>query len=543
MNYLKDPHYYADLYDLITIRQCLNTLEMFKKIANKMSAAEDLKHLSPEEKDRSLNMMYNLQMMHQKAARFKRRTETIESWIDSDRAKEDKYENTPPPDNIVCDACNSPMQVNLKELMYHDEPMRVLFFFDCPQCKSRRAVYDSGTEFEARHSYCPKCKSELDHSYKRKKDIGTWITKCTRCEYSETEITDYKKQDAERKQEADADKALLVKYRDEFCFGEDEGNKYVDMVEEMQFANDVYQSEKEKYEDPVYEKAANINQLSIAELENLLTTNLLEHKFHKLSLDKPEINQFIVVPFNLQDADPGRNSADSCKQLEQCLNNILKTTNWRLMKDSVSYRLGYVSGRLKGYERAEDLHDLLGKKKTKVRKEIDPQLQQKYGGSNLVSLGKLIAEIESVENIRKKRLLNEPEGFFLDDNPGGWYSCKICHQTRPGSKIWWTPDGLTCADCHQNIKSGVIPVEVLQDDKIWMESWRLRDEFGITAPTIRKLTKNGELVGRELRNEAGNVYYTIYLVAENHVFIKSHPRKSGAKKRWYYIDSNGEIIW
>jgi hypothetical protein len=49
--------------------------------------------------------------------------------------------------------------------------------------------------------------------------------------------------------------------------------------------------------------------------------------------------------------------------LKKVLKESLKETNWRLMTDGVDYRLGMLSGRLRAYEREEDLLGLVSQKK------------------------------------------------------------------------------------------------------------------------------------------------------------------------------------
>lgn len=50
-------------------------------------------------------------------------------------------------------------------------------------------------------------------------------------------------------------------------------------------------------------------------------------------------------------------------KLQKLLKTALESTNWRLMSEGTSYRMGCVYGRLKGYEREEDLAELFGWKK------------------------------------------------------------------------------------------------------------------------------------------------------------------------------------
>jgi len=78
-----------------------------------------------------------------------------------------------------------------------------------------------------------------------------------------------------------------------------------------------------------------------------------------LQLANPEIDKNVVVPFTIQDSKSGRESLASEYDLKQLLKKTLENTNWRLMSDGVSYRLGVLNGRLKGYESEEDLLKLV----------------------------------------------------------------------------------------------------------------------------------------------------------------------------------------
>jgi len=45
--------------------------------------------------------------------------------------------------------------------------------------------------------------------------------------------------------------------------------------------------------------------------------------------------------------------------LKKLVDRALSDTNWRLMSDGISYRLGYLNGRLRAYEREDDLKTLV----------------------------------------------------------------------------------------------------------------------------------------------------------------------------------------
>lgn len=543
MDYLKEPQYYEDLYDLHTIETCLDALRIFKKVKEEGFKRKELKYDTEEEKERAANYACNLHLLGIELNRYKQREEIIKEWVERDRAEQDKYDNTPPPE-AICDKCNKPMASTSKHLHSNlNEPLRVLFFYDCKKCKTRKAFYDDGEEFKSTPNLCPQCGSELKTNYEHEGEVSTWIEKCTKCSYKDVDVTDHGKWRKEQAEKEKRGKELLAKYRSDFCLSKEKAEEWISTFEEFAFAKDVYEYELQKYDDPVYEKVSNLKKFGVAELEKLLSDKLKNHKYHRLTFDKPEIGQFVVIPFTLQDTDSSRNGQASTKELEKLIKPLLQGTNWRLMSEGVSYRLGYVSGRLKGYERDEDLQELLGKKKEKPKKQLDPEMEKKYGNSNTAKLSRLFAEHEATERIRKKRLELEPDGFLLEDSEGGGYMCNLCYKGMPGRETWWNLDGVTCMDCHRNIMEGIIPAEVMRNRKICLSSWELKDEFRLHYATIRKLTRNGELIGRQLKDINGKTYHTVYMVAENVEFLKSHPRKSAPKQRWYFVQKDGEVVW
>jgi len=59
------------------------------------------------------------------------------------------------------------------------------------------------------------------------------------------------------------------------------------------------------------------------------------------------------------DSKSDRKDYDSRKTLKKLVDSALEETNWRLMSDGISYRLGYLNGRVKAYESEEDLRKLV----------------------------------------------------------------------------------------------------------------------------------------------------------------------------------------
>lgn len=82
----------------------------------------------------------------------------------------------------------------------------------------------------------------------------------------------------------------------------------------------------------------------------------------------PEITKDVIVTFVVYEHRPDREDRASTYALEKLLRKTLRPTNWRLMTDGTSYRLGMLEGRLRGYEREEDLANLVRQEEKRVAK-------------------------------------------------------------------------------------------------------------------------------------------------------------------------------
>jgi hypothetical protein len=74
----------------------------------------------------------------------------------------------------------------------------------------------------------------------------------------------------------------------------------------------------------------------------------------------------LILPFTTHDANPERIDLASTHDLQKIIKKAIDDTNWRLMSDGISYRMGILSGRLRAYEREEDLLELAKKRLKKI---------------------------------------------------------------------------------------------------------------------------------------------------------------------------------
>lgn len=356
--YLQNEAYYVDLYDLLTIQDCLRTEVIYQ---NKYNELYPKKRTKKEKVDliKAMKLAHVLYLYTIKGEHYSNKSTTIRDWMNRDRLRDEKVTTATPPTPISCPSCFTHMEVNDKHLHTEGSNERVLFMFECKRCDKRKAVFDNGEEYKPRLHLCPKCSRELRASHIRKEGIVTSKFMCSKCKYVETEIIDFAKDEKEWAKQKQQDKKLLSEYRIIYCLSDQEGQEYIASKVRMKILQETITEEERKKSDPSYQKALKLKKLTIVELEKYLLKHLQKAQFSSLSFDKPEIEKHVIVPFTVRDNSSSRNKRESEYGLKKLMKKTLEQTNWRLMSDGVSYRLGYLSGRLKGYENEEDLINII----------------------------------------------------------------------------------------------------------------------------------------------------------------------------------------
>ncbi len=129
----------------------------------------------------------------------------------------------------------------------------------------------------------------------------------------------------------------------------------------------------------IYDAVKEIKKPKIAELIPLLSEPLEKEGYIEFHLDKPEMGRDVYVGFSCLDSKSDRKDYDSRKTLKKLVDSALEDTNWRLMSDGISYRLGYLNGRVKAYESEEDLKKLAMKSKNLKPKQTSSDATDKNG--------------------------------------------------------------------------------------------------------------------------------------------------------------------
>lgn len=136
-------------------------------------------------------------------------------------------------------------------------------------------------------------------------------------------------------------------------------------MDNLKRLTEMIKDSEEKKKDLHYQKAVKVKKLTSVELCKLLKKNFEDEKYQSLSFVDPDIGRFVIIPFTVQDAKKSRKQEKSIQELRTLINKYLKNTNWRLMSTSIEYRIGYLTGQLKGYDKDEELAKYLKKRDNK----------------------------------------------------------------------------------------------------------------------------------------------------------------------------------
>ena len=241
MKNLREEYYYDDLYDLITIKDCLRE----KKWINK-----NFTSTHKPERGKPIKVTLDFFTYYICGESYKRKAETINEWVNRDRARDELVESTSPPQRVICKNCSSLMNMTMKHLYDIEDNERVMFWFECLKCKKRRALFNDGQEYKSKPNFCPKCSSELSEKTTKEKEILITKISCLQCNYKTTESIDFEKDRREREKEEKKDHDLLQKYRSVYCMTEGQGQEYVSSVENMKQLIDLMKESKKKQNDP-----------------------------------------------------------------------------------------------------------------------------------------------------------------------------------------------------------------------------------------------------------------------------------------------------
>lgn len=358
--YLRDEQHYIDLYDLHTIEQCLDWLSRIRSRLEEKGRSKEFEKYSKEEFEKETNKTLGLFIHSIKLNRFKLRSGIIQKWKSQDGKRQELYDNTAPPRGIVCVNCSSPTKMIFKDLTdIHPEKHKVFFMFECLKCKKRQGLYEDGSKWHSDPEKCLECRSLIKTKFKSSKNFLTIDSFCTQCSYKNKEVSDFKKMEKERKEREARNRKLLADHREAFCFTDTDGINYLARHEQLIAILNGYEERKKKEADPLFQKAKTLKKLTLAQVGASLEDPLIKGGYKDLRFGKPEMDKYVIVDFSVTDGKEGRSEYQSQGGLKKLIKMVFEETNWRLMSEGVNYRLGILTGRIKAYEREDDLIELV----------------------------------------------------------------------------------------------------------------------------------------------------------------------------------------
>lgn len=335
--YLKNKAYYEDLYDRGTVEQCRN-LEI--PVASLEKEGENLRPI----KEQWHKVYTEVALYFLTGERYVNKEATIGKWIEQDNQRDKLYENTPAPSGVMCRICARGMELFDKDLRFDFERKidRVLFTYRCADCRVGKYIYNNGEELDIVPWQCPECKRELKITSKR---IGKKIKtdkKCVFCGYIDSYVLNLR--EAAEKIDPEKEKQFQ-KDRLRFCISDKEGTEYIQQKFNMEGLDRLLKKHQAEANNP----SPKLEILTLAQVEKILNELCQKHAYVRLTFDKPDLARSVIVGFSVQDTHD-RRAYDSRKQLKKIIGQVLENTNWKLMSEGLNYRLGILSGRLRGAE-------------------------------------------------------------------------------------------------------------------------------------------------------------------------------------------------
>lgn len=378
MQYPKKRDYYEQLYDKITVNSARHNRETFNGLRDKFF---EIMPDEPRDSHRAvlhLNLIYIVFAGDDLLPRYDDREEDIREMMAKDEAKDRQVADARLKAEPHCQHCQATGLRLTDKMLCHrdsfDELEEVLFFLKCLRCHKNSGVWSDGKPLEAKKTLCPKCSAEVEEKDSRKGKVMTTTYTCFSCKYQYKSKFDFTPKEEEVDPNFETDRAIYglhdEKLRQEL---RDAKWRYEEMAK---LGKEWQEKEHNKH---IYDAIAELKKPKIAELTLILAPILEKAGFIEFSLNKPELGKDVYVGFSCLDIKSEREDYDSRKTLQKSVRKALEGTNWRLMSDGISYRLGYLSGRLRAYEREEDLKQLVIKNKGVQTDKASDELIKKNG--------------------------------------------------------------------------------------------------------------------------------------------------------------------
>ena len=362
MTYLRAHEEYEDRYDHITVEHGRSEIKWFMQAHDELFKKYKGKNI-PKNLDFWWDRLCFWLVELPLGERWEKKNETIEKWREEDKAKDDRLENARLFFEPVCCHCGKTgLRITSKHFMNrtkdYDNPRdeQVLLILRCTHCKLATTYWEDGEQYEVAPTLCPRCDSNMAEKVTNRGRVITSLYTCPACGHSYSTKLDLSSEREEVDKDYERDKAI-------YCVSDKRGQELT-LYRTTQWplfkqAYDEFQ-EKESNKD-LFDAIEKLEMLKVAEIIEKLKPLIEKAGYIEVRFDKPEIGREFTVGFSCLDGKSDREDYTSTTTLKKVIRTALKQSNWRLMSDGINYRLGYLSGRLRAYERKEDIKNLVMK--------------------------------------------------------------------------------------------------------------------------------------------------------------------------------------
>lgn len=337
MRYQKSDSCYNDFYDRMTVERCRRHEKSF---LNTEISEEKTKGYSRQEMEICKNAVKRMSMYFIKGEEYERKEKVITGWIKRDKEKDERIEKVEPIKVISCLKCGTKMHCTMKDLHERGELELTLLFYECHDCLSRRAFFEDGDEYRPRQKVCSNCGEEVETESTRKGDLLLMVHRCLNCGTTENEEMDF----SHKKELIDKN---FVRDRRKYCMTNDEGFEYLECISRLNSVNDIFE------EGGGGDEKIEVKELKILQVEKIISKVIKKEGYQKFKLGEPEMGKYVAVGFTVYDENPKRCEYDSRMLLKKIINNSIQGSNWKLMSDGISCRVGILSGRLRCEQKSE----------------------------------------------------------------------------------------------------------------------------------------------------------------------------------------------
>lgn len=334
---LKDREYYENLYDGRIVTQC-RMIEECVDPAIQKALKENKEWKSEDEIRFEVTKAKDIHLYFLKGDLATKRNEKIEEWMKEHRDRDNFYNNARV--NIpYCIHCNREMSQIMKQDFFSyskTERDRVLFMFECKDCKYRRWRWDNGEEYKVKRPSCEKCWSEnLKTEYIKWEENDIFRETCQDCQNIKDEtFKNYKSE----KEEIDPS---YEKDREKYVLTEKETLKYEQWIHNLEKLSEMCKKNQEETE--IQEAVVNIQKLDVSDMKELVIKELKKKKFKDITFSNPVVfRRWVTVELSVAGKRLDK------KEFLELIKWLFTNTNWKINEKSILINLGILQCKLEG---------------------------------------------------------------------------------------------------------------------------------------------------------------------------------------------------